>query len=436
MLDPNLLASSPDTVRQSLRRRHAAPETFAAVERLVELIALRRSYVTRVNELRARRNEMSPRIAMAMKAGQREEAERMKADVRADGETTAEVEKEILRLETEERELILGLPNLVSDETPDGESDKDNPVIRKVGEIRNFTFPIRSHDEVAVSLGMYDPERAAKLSGARFAATSGGVARLERALLQFFLDLHVDEHHYTEWLVPYMVTRTTLEGTGQLPKFEEDLFKLSGQLSNEDSFLIPTAEVPVTNLHRDEVLEDAQLPLQYCAFTPCFRSEAGAAGRDTRGLIRLHQFHKVELVMLTRPEDSMAALEVLTHHAETCLRLLQLPYQVVARCTADVGNGAAKGYDLEVWLPAQGAYREISSCSNFTDYQARRLKTRFKRPGDKKTTFVHTLNGSGLALGRTVAAILENYQQEDGSVEIPEVLRPYMRGLDRIQRSS
>lgn len=434
MLDPQLLATSPETVRESLRRRHAPPRAFETVDRLVALIAQRRRLQTEGDGCRALRNDLSLKIGAAMKAGQRAEADEMKARVKAANDRAAELDGEYARISEEEQVLILDLPNLVSPETPDGGSDGDNPVIRQIGDIPAFDFTPLPHEDVAMGLGMYDPDRASKLSGARFAVTSGGVARLERALLQFFLDLAVDEHGYREWMVPYMVTRSTLTGTGQLPKFEEDLFKLNTKLANEDAYLIPTAEVPVTNLHRDEVLEDAQLPLKYCAFTPCFRSEAGSAGRDTRGLIRLHQFHKVELVWLVRPEESDAALESLTKHAETCLQRLELPYQVVARCAADVGNGGWKGYDLEVWLPAQKAYREISSCSNFTDYQARRLRTRFKRAGDKKTTFVHTLNGSGLALGRTVAAILENYQQADGSVRVPTALQPYMRGLDVLRK--
>jgi seryl-tRNA synthetase len=291
----------------------------------------------------------------------------------------------------------------------------------------------RAHDDLAVALGMYDPERAAKISGSRFYVLSGALAAMERALIQFFLDVHVAEHGYREVLVPYIVRRSALVGTTQLPKFEGDLFKVTTQLAGEDAFLIPTAEVPVTNLHQDEILEESALPVKYCAFTPCFRSEAGAAGRDTRGLIRVHQFHKVEVVHIVRPEDSPAALEAITGHAEACLQRLGLPYQVVARCAGDVGFGGARGYDLEVWLPGQQAYREISSCTNFHDFQARRLKLRFKREGDKKTTFLHTLNGSALAVGRTLVAILENYQQADGSILVPEALRPYMRGLDRIE---
>lgn len=428
MLDVNLFSHNPDLVRQSLTRRNAGPETFAAVDRLVGLVERRRALQTEGDRCRAVRNELSPKIGAAMKAGQKDDAERMKAEVRAATERAAQLDAELEGIAAEEQDLLLNLPNLVDPATPDGRSDADNPVVRKWGTPGPAGKP---HDELAVALGMYDPERAAKISGARFSVITDGLARMERALLQFFLDLHTD-HGYREVMVPYIVRRSALVGTNQLPKFEEDLFKLTTQLAGEDAFLIPTAEVPVTNLHQDEILEEAQLPLRYTAFTPCFRSEAGAAGRDTRGLIRLHQFHKVEIVHIVKPEDSTQALEDLTAHAEKCLQMLGLPYQVVARCTADVGFGGARGYDLEVWLPGQQAYREISSCTNFHDFQARRLKLRFKREGEKKTTFLHTLNGSALALGRTLVAIVENYQQPDGSVVVPEVLRPYMKGLARI----
>jgi seryl-tRNA synthetase len=430
MLDPNLFATRPDAVRESLVRRAAGAEALATVDRLVELVARRRALSHEGDQCRAVRNELSPRIGAAMKAGQREEAERMKAEVRAASDRAAALDAELVGIEAAEQELILGLPNLVDPATPDGASDADNPVVRRWGEPRPSG---RTHDDLAAALAMYDPERAAKVSGSRFYVLSGPLAALERALVQFFLDLHVGEHGYREVMVPYLVTRTSMTGTGQLPKFEADLFKLTTPLAGEDAYLIPTAEVPVTNLHRDEIIDEAALPIRYAAFTPCFRSEAGAAGRDTRGLIRVHQFHKVELVQIVRPEDSAAALEAITQAAEVALQRLGLPYQVVARCSADVGFGGARGYDLEVWLPGQQAYREISSCTNFADFQARRLKLRFKREGDKRTTLLHTLNGSALAVGRTLLAILENYQEPDGSVIVPTVLRPYMRGLDRIR---
>ncbi len=429
MLDPNLFATNPDVVRKSLARRHASAETLATVDRLVGLVERRRALQTEGDRCRAVRNELSPRIGAAMKAGQKDEAERMKVEVRAATERAGQLDAELEGIAAEEQDLLLGLPNLVDAATPDGASDHDNPVIRRWGEPGPAG---KAHDDIATALGMYDPERAAKISGTRFYVLSGPLAAMERALIQFFLD-HALDAGYREVMVPYMVRRSALIGTNQLPKFEDDLFKLTTQLAGEDAFLIPTAEVPVTNLHQDEILDEASLPVRYCAFTPCFRSEAGAAGRDTRGLIRQHQFHKVEVVHIVRPEDSAAALEALTAHAESCLQRLGLPYQVVARCAGDVGFGGARGYDLEVWLPGQQAYREISSCTNFHDFQARRLKLRFKREGEKKTTFLHTLNGSALAIGRTLVAVLENYQQDDGSVIVPEVLRPYMRGLDRIR---
>ncbi len=434
MLDPNLFSDTPDVVRQSLRRRHANAETLASVDRLVELVARRRELSTEGDACRALRNTLSPKIGASMKLGHALEAGMMKADVKRASDRAAAIEADLLGVEAEELRLNLHLPNIVHADTPDGRDEHGNVLARKWAAPGKPPRSVgKSHDELAEVLGMYDPARAAKLSGARFSVISGPLAAIERALIQFFLDLAVAEHGYREVLVPYMVTRTTMAGTGQLPKFEEDLFKLTHPLSNEDAFLIPTAEVPVTNLHRDEILDGDALPIKYAAFTPCFRSEAGAYGRDTKGLIRLHQFHKVELVWFARPDQGVEGLEALTRHAETALQRLELPYQVVARCAGDVGNGGSKGYDLEVWLPGQQAYREISSCTLFTDFQARRLKIRYKREGDKKPTLVHTINGSGLAVGRTLVAILENYQEDDGSVVVPEALRPYVRGLDRIR---
>lgn len=436
MIDVQLLAAHPETVRRSLERRHASSEHFTTVDKLVALIHERRRLQAAIDQQLALRNSLSPQIGKLLKGGQMAEAEALKEQVR---EATARADALGVELEgiaPQELELLQSLPNLVADDTPDGRSDKDNPVVRQIGDVPGFPFTPRTHDEIAADLGMYHPEMGVKLSGSRFAVTSGALARLERALVQFYLDLHTDHHGYREWIVPYMVTRPTLTGTGQLPKFEEDLFKLAAPLANEDAFLIPTAEVPVTNLHRGDILDEEALPLKYCAFTPCFRSEAGSWGKDTRGLIRLHQFHKVELVWICTPEQSAAGLETLTAHAETCLQRLGLPYQVVARCTADVGNGGAKGYDLEVWLPGQSAYREISSCTNFTDYQARRLQLRTRRGEGKhkKTVTLHTLNGSGLAIGRTIAAILENFQQADGSVRLPPALQPYMGGLTELRK--
>ncbi len=430
MIDPNLVATNPDAVRESLRRRAAPEGVLASVEALVGVIARRRSAQTERDEKLALRNRLSPQIGGLLKQGRADEVEALKAEVRAAGDRAAELEKWVAELQAEEARLILYLPNQVHPDTPDGVDEHGNVVVRTWG-ADGRRMAGRTHDELAQALGMYDPDRAAKLSGSRFYVLSGALAKMERALVSLFCDM-AEAHGYREVLVPYMVTAECMAGTGQLPKFEEDLFKLTVELSGQPAYLVPTAEVPVTNLHRDEILDEAQLPIRYFAFTPCFRSEAGSAGRDTRGLIRQHQFHKVELVWFTRPEDGAAALETLTAHAQAVLERLGLPYQTVARCAGDVGNGGAKGYDLEVWLPGQAAYREISSCTWFTDYQARRLKTRFKREGDKKTTLCHTLNGSSLAVGRTLVAILENYQQDDGSVVVPEALRPYMGGLDRI----
>ncbi len=426
MLDPALFATNPDVVRQSLVRRGMDP---ALVDPLVSLNGRRRALTKEGDDLRQARNQKSQLVGQRMKAGV--DAEDLKAEVRAIADRTGAIEAELLTVADEERSLLLALPNLVDPLTPDGSDDKANPVVRRWGTPREFAFAPRPHDDVAVALGMYDPERAAKLSGTRFAVLSGALAKMERALVALFCDM-AEARGYTEVQVPYIVTRETMTGTGQLPKFEQDLFKIEGGLQNQDAFLIPTAEVPVTNLHRDEILDESQLPIRYHAFTPCFRSEAGSAGRDTRGLVRVHQFHKVELVWITRPEDSAANLDSLVSHAEAVLEALALPYQTVARCAGDVGFGGARGYDLEVWLPGQAAYREISSCTNFGDFQARRLKLRFRR--EKKNLLCHTINGSGLAVGRTLVAILENYQEADGSVIVPPVLVPYMGGLTRIAR--
>jgi seryl-tRNA synthetase len=325
---------------------------------------------------------------------------------------------------------MLKVPNLPHETTPLGKSEQDNPVIRTWGQPREFAFEAKNHWDIGPDLGILDFERAAKLSGARFSILMGDGARLERALIQFMLDLQTGEHGYTEVLTPFMVNAATLTGTGQLPKFEEDLFKVSPG----DLYMIPTAEVPVTNIHAGEILDGDDLPLRYAAYTPCFRSEAGSYGKDVRGLIRQHQFNKVELVWLTKPEHSQEALESLTGHAEEILKRLEIPYRVIALCTGDIGFSAAKTYDVEVWLPGQQTYREISSCSDCSDFQARRAGIRYREEKKGKPRFVHTLNGSGLAVGRTLVAVLENFQQEDGTVVIPEVLRPYMGGKTRIER--
>lgn len=432
MIDPNLVATDPDAVRNSLRRRNASAETLESVEQLVSLIARRRKAQTERDENLSVRNRQSVEIGKALRQGFTKDADELKEVVRVASARAAELEQEVIALQAQEAALILYLPNQVHADTPDGENEHGNVVVRTWGTPRAGGKP---HEEVALALGMYDPGRAAKLSGSRFYVLSGALAKMERALVSLFCDM-AEEHGYREVLVPYLVTAECMKGTGQLPKFEEDLFRVTAELNGQAAYLIPTAEVPVTNLHRDEILEDSQLPIRYFSFTPCFRSEAGSAGRDTKGLVRVHQFQKVELVRIERPEDGVAALETLTGHAQAVLEKLGLPYQTVARCAGDVGNGGAKGYDLEVWLPGQNAYREISSCTLFTDYQSRRLQLRFKREGEKKTTLCHTLNGSSLAVGRTLVAILENYQQEDGSVVVPEALRPYMGGLSRISALS
>ena len=342
------------------------------------------------------------------------------------GERVAELEKEVQGAEESLQAFLREIPNVPDPAVPEGRSSEDNPVLRTWGERPAFDFEPKAHWDLGAALGILDFERAAKIAGSRFAVYFGHGAALERALLQFMLDLHVREHGYLEVLPPFLVNARALFGTGQLPKFEADLFRVEPG----GYYLVPTAEVPVTNLHADEILEGERLPLAYCAYTPCFRSEAGSYGKDTRGLIRQHQFNKVELVKFCTPESSYAELESLLAHAESILTRLAIPYRVVLLCTGDMGFSAAKTYDIEVWMPAQGTYREISSCSNFEDFQARRGNIRFRRKGKKGTELVHTLNGSGLAVGRTFAAILENFQRADGSVVVPEALRPYMGGLD------
>ena len=345
------------------------------------------------------------------------------------GDKIKVLDDEVRELEEQLDAILFTVPNLVSDSVPDGLTEEDNVEIRRIGEVRTFEFEPKPHWDLGVDLDILDFERGAKVTGSRFTFYKGLGAKLERALISFMLDLHTEEHGYTEMLPPNLVNRSSMIGTGQLPKFEEDAFRIE----KEDYFLVPTAEVPVTNYHRDEILDGAQLPIAYTAYSACFRSEAGSAGRDTRGLIRQHQFNKVELVRFVKPEDSYIELEKLTAHAEKVLQLLQLPYRVITLCAGDIGFSSAKTYDIEVWLPSYDAYKEISSCSNFEGFQARRANIRFRREPKGKPEFVHTLNGSGLAIGRTVSAILENYQQEDGSIIIPEVLRPYMGGKEVIK---
>ncbi|GIU78999.1 MAG: serine--tRNA ligase [Bryobacteraceae bacterium] len=389
------------------------------VEEFRSLDARRRAAVTEAEELRARRNAESQEIGRRKKAG--EDTSALQAEVRALGDRIAELEEQVKALDEEFRSRLAAIPNVPHESVPKGASSDDNVEIKRWGEPREFSFEPKSHWDLGPQLGILDFERAAKITGARFAVYMGAGAKLERALINFMLDLHTREHGYTEVLPPFLVNSGSLYGTGQLPKFAADLFKCE----NFDFWLIPTAEVPVTNLHREETLDGDALPIRYCAFTPCFRSEAGSYGRDVRGIIRQHQFQKVELVNFTRPDQSYEALEQLTESAEHVLEKLGLPYRRVVLCAGDMGFASAKTYDLEVWMPGQQAFREISSCSNFESFQARRAGIRF-RSGKGKAEYAHTLNGSGLAVGRTWVAVVENYQQQDGSVVLPEALRPYL----------
>ena len=387
----------------------------------------RRTILQELEALRHQRNLVSDQIAEMKKAG--ENAETIVTQMRAVSSKIKALDKSLAETQETLEKMLLEMPNIPHSSVPVGRDETDNPVIETVGEPPVFNFEPRAHWDIGTVLGILDFERAAKITGARFPLYFGVGARLERALINFMLDIHTQAHGYTETLPPFIVNRQSMTHTGQLPKFEEDLFKLL----DWDYYLIPTAEVPVTNIHQDEILAEAQLPIYYTAYTPCFRSEAGSYGKDTRGLIRQHQFNKVELVKFTTPQTSYDELESLRANAETILKKLELPYQVIELCAGDLGFSAAKTYDLEVWMPGQGVYREISSCSNFENFQARRANIRFKKKGQKGTELVHTLNGSGLAVGRCVAAILENFQQADGSVLIPAALRPYMSGLDKIQ---
>lgn len=426
MLDLKFIRQNREVLNQALLDRGFDLD-LAFFESLDEQ---RRDILRRVEELKHRRNVLSEQVGQRLKASDTQKAEALKEEVRAISGQIKDLDETLAEIEEKLQAWLLTVPNLPHSSVPRGRSEAENKVLRHWGEPPAFNFTPRPHWEIGESLGILDFERAAKLAGARFAVLKGAGARLERALIAFMLDIHAKEHGYIEVWTPFLVNSATMTGTGQLPKFKTDLFKIEGT----DYWLIPTAEVPVTNLHAQEVLREDDLPLGYAAYTPCFRSEAGAYGRDTRGLIRQHQFDKVELVIFTTPEDSYSALERLTSHAEEILKRLGLPFRVVSLCTGDLGFAAAKTYDLEVWLPADRLYREISSCSNFEDFQARRAGIRFKRQGRKGTELVHTLNGSGLAVGRCLAAILENYQQADGSVVVPEALRPYMGGLELIQR--
>ena len=423
MLDIKAIRQDAESVAKALARRGLT----AGLEHFLALDARRRNLLVEVEGLKNKRNQVSAEVARLKKGGQ--DAAELIASMREAGERIKELDAAIHDVEDELQQEMLKIPNTPHTSVPDGLSDADNKPVRHWGELPRLEFEPQPHWEIAEHLGIIDFERGGKVAGARFVFYRGAGARLERALINFMLDLHTIKHGYTEFFPPFLVNSASMLGTGQLPKFAADMFHVEGT----DYYLIPTAEVPVTNLYRGEILDGEQLPLYHVAYSACFRAEAGAAGRDTRGLIRQHQFNKVELVKFARPEDSYEELEKLTRDAEEVLQLLGLPYRVVALCAGDMGFSAAKTYDLEVWLPSAATYREISSCSNFEDFQARRADIRY-RPGPKeKPRFVHTLNGSGVAVGRTVAAVLENYQQEDGTVLIPKALKPYMGGLEAIR---
>jgi seryl-tRNA synthetase len=424
VLDLHAIRSAPESYRAGLARKGVPPED---VDALLGPDAARREILVRVEALKARRNEASREIGRLKKSG--EDTSAIQAQMRAEGDEIQALDRQIQDIEQEIQGRLLRIPNVPHASVPDGEDASANVVVKTWGKPPRMDFPPRSHEEIGTRLGLLDFERAAKLSGSRFVVYRGAGALLERALISFMLDLHTTRHGYTEVIPPYLVKPEALVGTGNLPKFEADLFKVDGG----DFYLIPTAEVPVTNLHRDEILEEADLPISYCAFTPCFRSEAGSYGKDVKGMIRQHQFHKVELVKFARPGESYDELERLTSHAEAVLEALGLHYRRVLLCAGDMSFSSAKTYDLEVWLPSQGCFREISSCSNFEDFQARRANIRFRPEGGGKPRWVHTLNGSGLAVGRTFVALLEQGQRADGSVEIPGALRPYCGGKDSIE---
>ena len=421
MLDMKGIRANPDIVKQSLIKRNADPNL---VDQFLSADEGRRKNLAISEEKKSLRNRESQSVARIKKEGG--DPASVMEEMRVLGDEIKNLDDELRVIEDGLQDIVLRIPNTPHPSVPWGKDEEANEEIRRWGEPRHFTFDAKAHWEIGESLGILDFERASKVTGARFVFYRGAGARLERALVAFMLDMHTLHHGYEELLPPFMVNRDSMVGTGQLPKFAEDMFRLE---SGQGYYLIPTAEVPLTNYYRDEILEAALLPIYHCAYSPCFRAEAGSAGRDTRGLIRQHQFNKVELVKFTLPEKSYEELETLTADAEEVLKQLELPYRVVTLSTGDLGFSSAKTYDLEVWLPSAGMYREISSCSNFEDFQARRANIRFRRDAKSKPEYVHTLNGSGLAIGRTTSAILENYQNDDGSVTIPEALRPYMGGL-------
>ncbi len=424
MLDLKFTRENREKVVSEIKKRGIDLD----LEDLIRYDDKRKEFLKKADELKAKRNKVSDEIGKLKREGKEEIAEEKMGEMKGISYEIKELDERIKRCEDSIAEILLLIPNLPDASVPVGHDETGNVEVKKWGEPPKFSFKPKAHWDIGEELGIIDFERAGKITGARFVLYKGAGALLERSLINFMLNLHTKEHSYTEVLPPFMVNRQSMTGTGQLPKFEKELFKVE----NDDYFLIPTAEVPVTNIHRDEILEGDKLPICYTAYTPCFRREAGSYGKDTRGLIRQHQFNKVELVKFVRPEDSYNELESLLLNAEEVLKRLNLPYRVIVLCTGDMGFAAAKTYDIEVWLPGQNKYREISSCSNFIDFQARRANIRFRREPKAKPEYVHTLNGSGLAVGRTLVAILENYQQEDGTVIVPEALRHYMGGLQLI----
>ena len=423
MLDMKFVRDNLDLVQTMLKNRNNS----LSLAGFTELEKNRRDILNEVEQLKGQRNSVSKKIGAMKKSG--EDTTEISAEMRKVGEKISALDNELKTVENNLRDFLLNIPNMPAEDVPIGKDDSQNPEIRRVGEPGKFDFTPKAHWDIGTDLNILDFDRAAKVSGARFTFYRGLGARLERACINFMMDLHANKHGYTEMLAPYIVNRDSMIGTGQLPKFAEDMFKVE----NSEFYLVPTAEVPTTNYHRDEILSAENLPEYYSCYTACFRAEAGAAGRDTRGLIRQHQFNKVELIKFTKPEDSWAELESMVNAAEDVLKILEIPYRVVMLCTGDMSFTSAKTYDIEVWMPAQNKYREISSCSNCTDYQARRANIKFRRDNKSKPEFVHTLNGSGIAVGRTVAAIRENYQQADGSVKIPTALIPYMGGVEIIK---
>jgi len=425
VLDIKFVRDNLELVQKALENRHNSLK----LDRFTELETRRREILNEVEGLKGQRNTVSRQISEMKK--NKENTDAIVVEMRQVGEKISAMDEELKGVESGLRDIMLNIPNIPNADVPIGLDERDNPEIRRWGEPAKFDFEPKAHWDIGAELDILDPERAAKVTGARFTFYKGLGARLERAVINFMMDLHADKHGYTEMLAPYIANKESMIGTGQLPKFAEDMFKLEGM----DYYLVPTAEVPATNYHREEILDGDQLPERYTVYTACFRAEAGSAGRDTRGLIRQHQFNKVELIKFVKPEDSWDELESMVDNAEDVLRVLEIPYHVVLLCTGDMGFTSAKTYDIEVWLPSQHMYREISSCSNTLDYQARRANIKFRRAPKAKPEFVHTLNGSGLAVGRTVAAILENYQQADGSVVIPKALVPYMGGVTVIKKS-